>query len=69
VNSLVALVLPAYLTHHIPATTYGAWILILQLGAYVSFLDLVFRREWPSSSPNMMHGETKPELDAMPALD
>jgi len=39
VNSLVALVLPAYLTHHLPATTYGAWVLILQLGAYVSFLD------------------------------
>ena len=39
VNSLVALVLPAYLTHHLPATLYGAWVLILQLGAYVSFLD------------------------------
>jgi O-antigen/teichoic acid export membrane protein len=39
VNSLVALVLPAYLTHHLPATIYGAWVLILQLGAYVSFLD------------------------------
>jgi O-antigen/teichoic acid export membrane protein len=39
VNSLVALVLPAYLTHYLPATTYGAWVLILQLGAYVSYLD------------------------------
>ena len=38
-NSLVALVLPAYLTHHLSATIYGAWVLILQLGAYVSFLD------------------------------
>jgi O-antigen/teichoic acid export membrane protein len=38
--SLVALVLPAYLTHHLTVTTYAAWILILQLGAYVSYLDL-----------------------------
>jgi O-antigen/teichoic acid export membrane protein len=39
INSLIALVLPAYLTHHLPVTTYGAWVLILQLGALVSFLD------------------------------
>jgi len=39
VNSLVALVLPAYLTQHLPVTTYGAWVLILQLAAFVSFLD------------------------------
>jgi len=38
--SLVALVLPAYLTHHLPVTTYAAWVLILQLAAYVSYLDL-----------------------------
>jgi O-antigen/teichoic acid export membrane protein len=38
--SLVALVLPAYLTHYLPVTTYAAWVLILQLGAYVSYLDL-----------------------------
>jgi O-antigen/teichoic acid export membrane protein len=38
--SLVALVLPAYLTHHLPVTTYAAWVLILELGAYVSYLDL-----------------------------
>lgn len=38
--SLVALVLPAYLTHHLPLQTYAAWILILQLAAYVSYLDL-----------------------------
>ena len=38
-NSLVALALPAYLTHHLSASIYGAWVLILQLGAYVSFLD------------------------------
>jgi O-antigen/teichoic acid export membrane protein len=40
VVSLVALVLPAYLTHHLPVETYAAWVLILQLGAYVSYLDL-----------------------------
>lgn len=40
VVALVALVLPAYLTHHLPVTTYAAWVLILQLGAYVSYLDL-----------------------------
>src|SRR5712671_2640107 len=38
--SLVALVLPSYLVHHLPVETYAAWILILQLGAYVSYLDL-----------------------------
>jgi O-antigen/teichoic acid export membrane protein len=40
VVSLVALALPAYLTHHLPVTTYAAWVLILQLGAYVSYVDL-----------------------------
>ncbi len=39
INALVALVLPAYLTHRLPVSTYGAWVLILQMGAYVSFLD------------------------------
>lgn len=38
--SLVALVLPSYLVHHLPVETYAAWILILQIGAYVSYLDL-----------------------------
>jgi len=39
VTALVAILLPAYLTHHLPVATYGAWVLILQLGAYVSYLD------------------------------
>jgi O-antigen/teichoic acid export membrane protein len=39
ISSLVGLVLPAYLTHHLPVKTYGAWVLILQLSAYVSYLD------------------------------
>ncbi|HXF12733.1 MAG TPA: hypothetical protein VN517_06245, partial [Terriglobales bacterium] len=40
VVALVALVLPAFLTHHLPVTTYAAWVLIIQLAAYVSYLDL-----------------------------
>ena len=39
VNSGVALLLPAFLTHRLPVETYGAWVLILQMGSYVSFLD------------------------------
>ncbi len=38
--SLVALVLPAYLIRHLPVQVYAAWVLIIQLGAYVSYLDL-----------------------------
>jgi O-antigen/teichoic acid export membrane protein len=38
--SLVTLLLPAYLTHHLSVAVYAAWVLILQLGAYVSYLDL-----------------------------
>jgi O-antigen/teichoic acid export membrane protein len=39
VTALVALVLPAYLTHKLPVETYAAWVLILQMAAYVSYLD------------------------------
>jgi len=38
--SLIALVLPAYLTHRLPVNEYAAWVLILQLAAYITFLDL-----------------------------
>jgi len=38
-TSLIAFFLPIYLTHHLPVEIYGAWVLILQLGAYVSYLD------------------------------
>jgi O-antigen/teichoic acid export membrane protein len=38
-TSIIAILLPAYLTHHLPVQTYGAWVLILQLGAYVGYLD------------------------------
>jgi O-antigen/teichoic acid export membrane protein len=39
VSTLVALVLPAYLTQRLPRQTYSAWVLILQMSAYVSYLD------------------------------
>ena len=39
VGALIALFLPAYLTHRLPIQEYGAWVLILQLSAYVSYLD------------------------------
>ncbi len=38
-STLVALVLPAYLTHKLPVRTYSAWVLILQMSAYVGYLD------------------------------
>jgi len=38
--SAVALLLPSFLTHHLPVTVYAAWVLIVQLGAYVSYFDL-----------------------------
>jgi O-antigen/teichoic acid export membrane protein len=39
VAALVALLLPAYLTHKLPITTYSAWVLVLQMSAYVAYLD------------------------------
>lgn len=39
ISTLVALVLPAYLTHKLPVQTYSAWVLILQMSAYVGYLD------------------------------
>jgi hypothetical protein len=38
--SVIALALPAYLIHHLPVQTYTAWVLIIQLGAYVFYLDV-----------------------------
>jgi len=35
----VGFILPAYLTHRLSVQTYSAWVLILQLGAYVNYLD------------------------------
>src|SRR3984957_3321104 len=39
ITSLASIFLPAYLTHHLAQSTYGAWVLILQLSAYVGYLD------------------------------
>ncbi len=39
-SAAVALILPAYLTHKLPVATYSAWVLILQMSAYVGYLDL-----------------------------
>jgi len=40
VVSAVAILLPSYLTHHLAVKVYAAWVLIIQLGAYVSYFDL-----------------------------
>lgn len=32
-------VLPAYLSHHLAPTRYGAWILVIQVAGYVSYLE------------------------------
>ena len=37
---LVSLVLPPFLVHRMPPAEYSAWVLILQLSAYVNLLDL-----------------------------
>ncbi len=37
---LISLVLPHFLVHHMGTAEYSAWVLILQLSAYVNFLDL-----------------------------
>lgn len=38
-STAVALLLPAYLTHKLPVKTYSAWVLILQMSAYVGYLE------------------------------
>jgi len=40
IGAVISLLLPVYLTRHLPVEIYGAWVLILQLSAYVSFLDM-----------------------------
>ena len=39
VSMLIALVLPPLLVHRLEPAEYGAWVLILQCGAYISLLD------------------------------
>ena len=38
-SMFVSLVLPPFLLHHMTPAEYGAWLLILQLSAYVNLLD------------------------------
>jgi O-antigen/teichoic acid export membrane protein len=38
-STFIALILPAYLTHKLPVKTFSAWVLILQMSAYVGYLD------------------------------
>jgi O-antigen/teichoic acid export membrane protein len=38
-STLIALVLPPFLVHHLPPAVYSAWVLILQLSAYMNLLD------------------------------
>lgn len=40
ITSVVSILLPTFLTHRLPVQTYGAWVLILQMSAYVSYLNL-----------------------------
>lgn len=39
ISTAVALVLPAFLTHKLPVKVYSAWVLVLQMSAYVGYLD------------------------------
>ena len=39
VSSVVALVLPSYLVRRLPVDIYAAWVLILQVSAYVAYFD------------------------------
>ncbi len=38
--AVISILLPMYLTHRLPSKVYGAWVLILQLSAYVAYLNL-----------------------------
>lgn len=38
-GTIMALLLPPFLTRLLPSTTYGTWVLVLQVSAYVNFFD------------------------------
>jgi O-antigen/teichoic acid export membrane protein len=40
ISTMVGFVLPSFLIRRLPVTTYSAWVLILQMSAYVAYLDL-----------------------------
>src|ERR1700677_3235521 len=39
VSAIIAFILPSYLTHKLSVTTYATWVLILQVSAYVGYLE------------------------------
>ncbi len=39
VFACAGVLLPAFLTHHMPTSVFGAWTLILQISAYVGYLE------------------------------
>jgi O-antigen/teichoic acid export membrane protein len=39
ISTAVGFLLPSFLVHRLPVTTYSAWVLILQMSAYVNYLD------------------------------
>ena len=39
VSTAIVLILPGYLTHRLSVASYGAWVLILQLSAYVDYFN------------------------------
>jgi O-antigen/teichoic acid export membrane protein len=39
ISTAVGFVLPSFLVHRLPVSTYSAWVLILQMSAYVNYLD------------------------------
>jgi O-antigen/teichoic acid export membrane protein len=39
ISAAVGFLLPTFLIHRLPITTYSAWVLILQMSAYVGYLD------------------------------
>jgi hypothetical protein len=49
VVSAVAILLPPYLTHHLSVKEYAAWVLIIQLGAYVMQAQDSHSCFWPAS--------------------
>src|SRR5271156_1639897 len=38
-STLIAFILPPFLVRHLPQAEYSAWVLIIQLSAYVNLLD------------------------------
>lgn len=39
----VSLIIPPFLVHHMPTAEYSAWVLILQISAYINYLEIGFQ--------------------------